>query len=112
MGACPFALEHSDIRYLRYRRSNAWRRPQERGRPSYPPCALQLLDHLLPSGPLELLDLGAGTEKWTMELLSLGLAVWSPVEHLGKDDLKEQSAAKGDVNTKLLGSLSTTKLLG
>ncbi|CAK9072623.1 unnamed protein product [Durusdinium trenchii] len=41
----------------------------ERGRPSYPPCALQLLDHLLPSGPLELLDLGAGTEKWTMELL-------------------------------------------
>ncbi|CAK9072688.1 unnamed protein product [Durusdinium trenchii] len=41
----------------------------ERGRPSYPPCALQLLDHLLPSGPLELLDLGAGTGKWTMELL-------------------------------------------
>jgi SAM-dependent methyltransferase len=44
----------------------------ERGRPSYPPEAI---DWLLPSGASDVLDLGAGTGKLTTRLVERGLAV-------------------------------------
>jgi SAM-dependent methyltransferase len=44
----------------------------ERGRPSYPPEAI---DWLLPSGARDVLDLGAGTGKLTTRLVQRGLAV-------------------------------------
>jgi SAM-dependent methyltransferase len=44
----------------------------ERGRPSYPPEAI---DWLLPSGTCEVLDLGAGTGKLTVRLAERGLSV-------------------------------------
>ncbi|HEU0191942.1 MAG TPA: class I SAM-dependent methyltransferase [Mycobacterium sp.] len=44
----------------------------ERGRPSYPPEAI---DWLLPSGARDVLDLGAGTGKLTTRLVERGLAV-------------------------------------
>jgi SAM-dependent methyltransferase len=46
--------------------------PYERGRPSYPPEAI---DWLLPSGARDVLDLGAGTGKLTTRLVERGLAV-------------------------------------
>jgi SAM-dependent methyltransferase len=44
----------------------------ERGRPSYPPEAI---DWLLPTGARDVLDLGAGTGKLTTRLVERGLAV-------------------------------------
>jgi len=44
----------------------------ERGRPSYPPEAI---DWLLPTGALDVLDLGAGTGKLTIRLVERGLTV-------------------------------------
>lgn len=44
----------------------------ERGRPSYPPEAI---DWLLPAGARDVLDLGAGTGKLTIRLVERGLAV-------------------------------------
>ena len=44
----------------------------ERGRPSYPPEAI---DWLLPTGARDVLDLGAGTGKLTIRLVERGLAV-------------------------------------
>ena len=44
----------------------------ERGRPSYPPEAI---DWLLPSRASDVLDLGAGTGKLTVRLAERGLAV-------------------------------------
>lgn len=44
----------------------------ERGRPSYPPEAI---DWLLPSGARDVLDLGAGTGKLTTRLVQRGLSV-------------------------------------
>jgi len=44
----------------------------ERGRPGYPPAAV---DWLLPAGATRVLDLGAGTGKLTRELLRRGLDV-------------------------------------
>lgn len=44
----------------------------ERGRPSYPPEAI---DWLLPSGARDVLDLGAGTGKLTTRLVERGLSV-------------------------------------
>ena len=44
----------------------------ERGRPSYPPEAV---DWLLPEGARDVLDLGAGTGKLTSRLVERGLAV-------------------------------------
>ena len=44
----------------------------ERGRPSYPPEAI---DWLLPAGALKVLDLGAGTGKLTTRLVERGLDV-------------------------------------
>jgi SAM-dependent methyltransferase len=44
----------------------------ERGRPPYPP---QAIDWLLPPGAAHVLDLGAGTGKLTRQLLGRGLAV-------------------------------------
>ena len=44
----------------------------ERGRPPYPPAAL---DWLLPPGALRVLDLGAGTGKLTRQLVACGLDV-------------------------------------
>ncbi|MGB8406200.1 MAG: class I SAM-dependent methyltransferase [Mycobacterium sp.] len=44
----------------------------ERGRPSYPPEAI---NWLLPSGAVDVLDLGAGTGKLTVRLVERGLSV-------------------------------------
>src|SRR5437660_1509549 len=44
----------------------------ERGRPPYPP---QAIDWLLPEGAAHVLDLGAGTGKLTRQLRGRGLAV-------------------------------------
>src|SRR6202011_6390851 len=44
----------------------------ERGRPSYPPEAI---DWLLPAGARDVLDLGAGTGKLTTRLVERGLDV-------------------------------------
>src|SRR6185437_14170246 len=44
----------------------------ERGRPSYPP---QAIDWLLPTGARDVLDLGAGTGKLTTRLVERGLDV-------------------------------------
>jgi len=44
----------------------------ERGRPSYPPEAI---DWLLPAGAMDVLDLGAGTGKLTVRLAERGLSV-------------------------------------
>jgi SAM-dependent methyltransferase len=46
----------------------------ERGRPSYPPEAI---DWLLPSGARDVLDLGAGTGKLTVRLVERGLNVFA-----------------------------------
>ena len=55
----------------------------ERGRPSYPPEAI---DWLLPAGARDVLDLGAGTGKLTTRLVERGLnviAVDRPADHSG-----------------------------
>ncbi|WP_319445840.1 MULTISPECIES: class I SAM-dependent methyltransferase [unclassified Mycobacterium] len=46
----------------------------ERGRPSYPPEAI---DWLLPNGARDVLDLGAGTGKLTIRLVERGLTVFA-----------------------------------
>ena len=46
----------------------------ERGRPTYPPEAI---DWLLPPGARDVLDLGAGTGKLTMSLVERGLGVFA-----------------------------------
>jgi len=44
----------------------------ERGRPSYPPDAI---DWLLPPGARDVLDLGAGTGKLTTRLVERGMSM-------------------------------------
>src|SRR5215471_16952569 len=56
----------------------------ERGRPPYPP---QAVDWLLPEGAAHVLDLGAGTGKLTRQLLGRGLEV-TAVEPL--EEMREQ----------------------
>ncbi|MGA5464097.1 class I SAM-dependent methyltransferase [Mycobacterium sp. NPDC050041] len=61
--------EHADDRSLSFGAEAA---AYERGRPSYPPEAI---DWLLPSGARDVLDLGAGTGKLTTRLVQRGLGV-------------------------------------
>jgi SAM-dependent methyltransferase len=61
--------DHADDRSLSFGAEAA---AYERGRPSYPPEAI---DWLLPSGARDVLDLGAGTGKLTTRLVQRGLDV-------------------------------------
>lgn len=62
----------SDARTARSLSFGAQAAAYERGRPSYPPEAI---DWLLPSGARDVLDLGAGTGKLTTRLVERGLDV-------------------------------------